>query len=283
MTTRLQELPHLGVGLGFREQLAEQILSRAHEIDWLELITDNFIRRTPAFLIRAEQLRQRFRLIPHGLEMSVGSSGPLDEEYLRDVADFVDAVRAPWFSDHLCFTREGNIELGSLIPIDRTFSSAVEVARKAQHVQEVAGRPFLLENITYYVEVQSDLEEAQFISAVLDNCECGLLLDVTNLWINSINHGFDPRKFLDAIPADRVVQVHVAGGYVTDEGRMIDSHSYPVPDEVWQLLADLSQRTDLRGVLLERDGNFPPDFGVIMAELESARTAVGWEKVRKDR
>ena len=267
----MYEVPMLGVGLGYRSELHRPILQHADAIDWLEVVTDQFIQTDPAASTKlARELHDRFPLVAHGLEMSIGSREPLDESYVSAVLEFAELVGARWFSDRLCFTREGGIELGQLTPVLRTHEAALEVARRAQQLQERAGRLFLMENITYYVDISGELSEAEFLSTVLQHCDSGLLLDLANLYINSVNHAFDPIEFLESIPLQRVVQVHLAGGEKS-ESVFVDSHSYRVHDEVWKLLRYLVERTSVKGVMIERDQDFPEDFGEILADLQIAR------------
>ncbi|GLW13008.1 UPF0276 protein [Microtetraspora sp. NBRC 13810] len=268
-------LPDLGVGLGYRSQLHDRILEHEHEIDWLEVITDGYIG-DPAGLRDLQWLRETFPIVPHSLEMSVGSEEPLDEDYLDGVAAVADAVDAPWVSDHLCFTRDGGIHLDSLAPVQRTYRQARRIAEKAQRIQDRLGRRFLLENITYYVDLPGELTEAEMISEVMRHCDCGILLDLNNVAVNARNHGYDPFRFLDALPLDRVEQVHLAGNTAAEgpDALQVDSHDDAVSDEVLRLLGHLLDRQHVKGILLERDDNFPDDFGEIVGELRLARWVV---------
>ena len=267
-------IPQLGAGLGYRGALHEDILASQADIDWLEVITDQFLPLTGERREELDLLSGSFRCVPHGLELSIGSSGPLDERYLGQVCAVADAVDAPWISDHLCFTEGDGIRLGHLTPLPWTQDVADAVARKARHVQASAGRPFLLENITNGFTFGSEMTEAQFICAVLDRSGCSLLLDVNNLYTNSVNYHFDPYEFLDSIPLDRVLQMHIAGGH-WDEDVLEDGHDSPVPEPVWDLAEYVIGRADVRGVLLERDAAYPDDFHDLLAELGRARQMLG--------
>lgn len=268
------QLPTLGVGIGYRAEIADDTLANAWAVDWLEVITEHYIQTTSERAVRGRQLREQFPLVPHGIEMSIGTEGEVDDAYLDELAAFVAAVQAPWFSDHLCFTRAGGIALGQLTPLHRTRDAASAIGKKAKYVQDRVGVPFLLENISYYVSLDAELTEAEFITEVIETGDCGLLLDLANVFINSVNHGFDARDFLDQLPLERVVQVHIAGG--TWSGRtLLDAHGAPVHDEVWDLLEYAVERCPLKGVLLERDQNFPSDFSHLASELERARLVLG--------
>ncbi|WP_378740068.1 DUF692 family multinuclear iron-containing protein [Nocardia brasiliensis] len=269
----LGSLPALGVGLGYRRELDAAIMANQESIDCLEIITENFLETPVGGPL--ELLRDRFPLTPHGVEMSIGTEGPLDTGYLDDLADLVARVDAPWCSDHLSFTRAGGVSIGQLTPLLRTREMAEEIAGKARQVQERVGTPFLLENITYHLDFPAELSEAEFITRVVETAGCGLLLDLTNVFINSVNHRYDPVEFLNSIPLERVVQLHLAGGYWSD-GTLLDSHSAPVPGEVWELLDYLAGRAPaVRCVILERDQEFPDDFDELTADLRRARAAIG--------
>lgn len=266
-------LPFLGAGLGYRGPLHDQIVSNAADVDWLELFTDQFLPLTGERLERLERLSAGWQCVPHGLELSIGGDARLDDGYLDRVAQVVGALDSPWFSDHLCFSEAGGVRLGHFAPLPWTREVALRVARRARLVQERVGRPLLLENITYSFTLGGELTEAQFIETVVEQADCRLLLDVTNVYTNAVNHGFDPVGFLDAIPLERVVQLHVAGGRHVD-GAVLDSHDSPVPEEVWELVDHVVARSPVRGILVERDDAFPPDFGELRGELDRARSAL---------
>ncbi|WP_329429528.1 DUF692 domain-containing protein [Streptosporangium sp. NBC_01495] len=271
----LTGLPALGSGLGHRAELAEAIEAHADRIDWLEVITERYLFAPPDERERLRELVRRFPVVPHGLELSIGSEREPDAAYVQALAALVADIDAPWFSDHLCFTRTDRVDVGLLVPLPRTREVARRLGRRARRVQEAVGRPFLLENITYYVDLATPLTEAQFVTEVMEHCECGLLLDLANLDINARNHGFDPLEFIDTIPVERVVQVHLAGGVDGDGDRLsLDSHGAAIPARVWDLLAELVSRTRVNATLVERDQNFPDDFGDLLAEIDRARTVL---------
>ncbi|GLW10383.1 UPF0276 protein [Microtetraspora sp. NBRC 13810] len=269
MGSRLREL---GSGLGYRAELAGVVGEHAGRIDWLEVITEHYLFAPADLREELGELAGRFPVVPHGVEMSIGSAGEVDGVYLDALAALVDEIDAPWFSDHLCFTRTEDVLLGLLAPLPRTRDVARELGRKARRVQDAVGRPFLLENITYYVDLATPLTEAQFIAEVMEHCDCHLLLDLANLDINARNHGFDPLGFLDVIPVERVAQVHLAGGIDGVAGEMsLDSHGAAVPERVWELLDELLSRTAVPATLIERDQNFPDDPAELLADLDRAR------------
>jgi uncharacterized protein (UPF0276 family) len=280
--TTVAQLPKLGAGLGYRRELHDDILANADRIDWLEIITENFMSGTLQTEVRLAELRGLFPLVPHGIEMSIGSPGEVNGGYIDALAKLVSATGAPYFSDHLCFTRAGNVSLGSLTPLPRSRTLAKELGQKAQRVQDAVGVPFILENITYHVDLKTDISEAEFIAEFCEHCDCGLLLDVTNLHTNAVNHHFDPLRFLDTVPAERIVQVHLAGG-VEERETLLDSHSAAVPEPVWVLFDDLLRRVPLRGALIERDQDFPDDFTELLSEVERIRTAMDAAETARER
>ncbi|MFI1470163.1 DUF692 family multinuclear iron-containing protein [Streptomyces wuyuanensis] len=265
-------LPYLGSGIGYRTEIRDAVDSPASRVDWLEVITEHYLFAPPDVRDVLHRLRRRFRVVPHGLELSIGGPREPSPRYVDALAQLVDEIDAPWFSDHLCFTRAAGVALSTLTPLPRTREIAREVGLRAQRVQAAVGRPLILENVTYYIDLMSPLSEAQFIAEVMEHCDCGLLLDLTNLDINARNHGYSALEFLDTIPVERVVQVHLAGGTEGEDDRMdLDTHSEPVPPAVWDLLTELVGRTPVRATLLERDQNFPGDFGELQVELDHAR------------
>jgi len=263
-------LPGLGVGLGFRRQLAGEILSHAAEIDFLEIISEHYLNPTPFETRELQELGRRFQLIPHGLSLSPGTAEPIREDYVRAVGRLVDRVGAPWWSDHLAMTRAGRIDIGHLAPIPLNEEMLEIVSDNINGARSEVSAPFIIENIAYTLQIPgSEMVEAEFLARVIERTDSGLLLDLMNLHANSRNHGYDPYEFLAAIPLERVVQVHVIGGHY-HHGVLIDSHSHRTPDEVWRLLEFVARRTSIKAVLIEWDEQFP-DFGVILGELTRAR------------
>ncbi|WP_369275893.1 DUF692 family multinuclear iron-containing protein [Streptomyces sp. R11] len=262
--------PTLGAGLGYRAELHSDVLANTRQIDWLEIISEQYMNAAVDEREHLLALRREFRLVPHGVNLSLGTPGEPDWGYVEALAELIEIIDAPWCSDHLCFTRTESVDLATLTPLPRSRALARELGSKAQRIQERLGIPFIWENIAYHVEFDSDLTEAQFISEFLESCDCGLLLDLTNLFINSVNHDFDPLGFLETIPLERVVQVHVAGG-VRQPAVFYDTHSRPVHEEVWNLLERVASETELKGVLLERDQDFPDDFSEILRDVGRAR------------
>ena len=222
---------------------------------------------------RGSQLRrlaERYAVVCHGVDMSVGTAGPLDESSLRRKAEVIAEARAAWFSDHLCFTKAHGIDIGQLTPLPFSDDSIEIVTRNIRTIKKIIHVPFLMENISYYFTIPgSTMSEAEFISRVVEAADCGLLLDLTNVHTNAINHGYDPFEFLRSLPLERVVEVHVAGGLWMDHV-LIDSHSSAVPEAVWELLRFVLPRSPLKGVVLERDEDVP-SLEELSRELDVAR------------
>ncbi|MBV9542806.1 MAG: DUF692 domain-containing protein [Chloroflexi bacterium] len=261
-------LPRLGVGLSYRPELDEVLLARAGEIDFVEVITERFFHAHQRRGL--ELLQRRVPIVCHGLDLCVGSFDPIEETYLEALRDVAIRVQPVWFSDHLATTRVGGIDFEQLAPVAFTEENLVSVCTKVARAKAEVDRAFLLENITYYFEMPgSMMSEAEFLTRVVEQADCGLLLDVNNLAINASNHGYDPERFLRLIPLERVVEVHVAGG--AKQGTLrVDTHGHPVSDDVWRLLEIVCRRAPVHGIVLEREQNMP-SFDELLDEIRHAR------------
>jgi uncharacterized protein (UPF0276 family) len=267
------EQQRLGVGLGYRLPLHDDIIANAHRIDFLEFISDQYLYASSEKLDRLTALREHFPLIPHGVGLSVGTAESLDDDYLRRLSSVAGLVDAPWLSDHLSFTKVPETDIEQLTPLWFTEESLATVCRNLKQVKSVIDRPFLLENITYYFTLpENDMTEAEFVTRVLEETDTGLLLDLNNVWVNSVNHRFDPYEFLDAIPLERTLQIHLAGGLQVKD-MVVDTHSTPVTEAVWDLLDYVLDRAPVKAILLEWDQDWP-QFEVLMQHLDRARAAM---------
>jgi uncharacterized protein (UPF0276 family) len=268
--TWIDALPRLGVGLGFRRQLALEIVAHAAEIDFLEIISEHYLNPTDFEARELRELAGRFQLIPHGLSLSPGTAEPVRRDYARSIDRLVDQVHAPWWSDHLAMTRAGRIDIGHLAPITLSEEMLGIVCDNIVKARSEVAAPFIIENIAYTLRMPgAEMSEAEFLRRVVERTDSGLLLDLMNLHANSRNHGYDPYEFLTEIPLERVVQIHIIGGHY-HHGVLIDSHSHRTPDEVWRLLEFVARRAVIKAVLIEWDEQFP-DFKVILEELARAR------------
>ncbi|MGQ0543216.1 MAG: DUF692 domain-containing protein [Blastocatellia bacterium] len=265
----MENLPKLGVGLGFREQFRSDIFLHSDIINFLEITSDHYLDAMPRKIEELELLRQHFPLIPHSLELSLGSAEGIDEEYLEKLSDLINRIKPPWFSDHICFTKSNGISIGHLASVPYTKEALRVFTRNIELVRKRISTPMILENITYNVRFpSSEMSEAEFIRRLLDETDCGMLLDVTNLYINSVNLEYDWRKFLDELPMDRVVQLHFVGSH-SNGARLIDAHANKTEDEIWNVFREVCVRCDIKGAVLERDENFP-SFAEILDEMETA-------------
>ena len=266
---RVDELPVLGVGIGWRRQIHDDLVEHRNEIDFVELLADDFLDEDG--LERLASVNQVHKCVLHGTRLSLGTAGGLDESHLRALATIISSCAPPWWSDHLAFTRAGGIETDSLQPLWFTSEAVTVVVANVRSAQlRIPDPALLLENIAYYVEVPgAEMTEAEFITRVLVEADVGMLLDVSNLHVNAANLRYDPYAFLNAIPLERVVQVHL-GGSRELHGLLFDSHADPVAEDAWVLLEYVLQRAPVRAVSLERDGSVPP-FRELMDELQRAR------------
>lgn len=264
------ELPTLGVGLGYRPQFKTEVFLNRSKIDLLEITSDHYIDAGNEKLDELELLADHFALIPHSLELSLGSAEGLDEEYVAKLSDVVSIAKPAWFSDHVCFTRSGGVKIGHLAPVPFTDEALGVFAGNINKLKKKIDVPLILENITYNVEYPtSTMSEADFLTRLLDETGSGLLLDVANLYINAKNLGYDWQDYLDRLPLDRVVQLHFVGWHNSGH-RLIDAHADATQDDIWNVFREVCVRCSIKGAILERDENFP-DFQDLLGELSTAR------------
>lgn len=262
----------LGIGIGLRHEMASDIIKNRDCIDWLEFYPDSFIHQE-ADITLLEEVKEMFPLCPHCLNFSIGSKERINKEYLNSIKKMVNAYNSPWFSDHLCFTQVNGVDVGHLAPIERSEESLEIVTRNIKTIKKEIKKEFLIENITFDFELPTNqYNEMEFINKVLENADCGLLLDVTNVFINSENHKFDPYKYIDEINLERVIEIHIAGGIKDSQGYWIDSHSERINKEVWNLLEYTLRKSSTKGILLELDANYPKHFEVVREELQIAKS-----------
>lgn len=263
-------LPALGVGIGYREPFRAGIFMHQREIDFLEITADHYLDAPSEKREELALLASHFRLIPHGLDLSLGSAEGLDMPYVEKLAALVEQVLPPWWSEHLAFTRAGGISIGHLAPMPFTREALRALTRNIREVQRHISVPLILENISFsFTWPGAEMNEPEFLRLLTEETGCGLLLDVTNLHANARNHGYDPRAFLEALPAERVVQLHFVG-VEESGGQVIDSHARPTTPAIWELLDQVLAAFPVRGAILERDENLPP-FTELLPELQRAR------------
>jgi len=266
----------LGIGVGLRSVHFGEILSRQPKVDWFEALSENFMDTGGRPLHILDQIAERYPVVLHGVSLSIGSTDPLNLDHLVKLKALAKRVKAPWVSDHLCWTGVLGRNTHDLLPMPYTEEALAHTVRRVRQVSDLLERPLVLENPSSYVEFKdSTMSEWVFLKRLAEDADCGLLLDVNNVYVSSFNHGFDPREYVDAIPADRVVQYHVAGH--TNKGtHIIDTHSDHALPEVWDLYRRAYARTGATATLYEWDEDIPA-FDVLLAEARkalAARTAV---------
>jgi uncharacterized protein len=258
------------VGLGLRRALLGPLqAATAGSFDFLEAAPENWIGVGGAHGRAFAALAERHPMYCHGLSLSLGGPDALDETFLQRLRRFLDAHRVPVYSEHLSYCTDGG-HLYDLMPIPFTDEAVRHCAARIRHVQDVLGRRIAIENVSYYAAPHRELDEIDFINAVLDEADCDLLLDVNNIYVNSINHGYDAEAFLRALPAERVAYLHVAGHYREAPDLIVDTHGAAVVEPVWTLLAAAYRHVGLKPTLLERDFNQPP-FAELLGELNRIR------------
>ncbi len=264
------DVPSLGIGLGLRAPHYNYILEHRPPVGWFEIISENFMVDGGKPLSYLDRFLEHYPIIQHGVSMSIGSTGPLDREYLKKLKRLIKKTRTPWFSDHLCWCRHNAHQMHNLLPLPYTREAAMHVAEKARIVQDYMETPFLLENLSSYVEfTSSDMTEWEFLTMIADKAGCGILLDVNNIYVSARNHGFDPMDYILGIPPERVVQMHIAGH--TDFGAyVLDTHDHPVRREVWELYRAACRRMGDVSFMLERDDHIPP-FPQVFDEVLQAK------------
>jgi uncharacterized protein (UPF0276 family) len=262
--------PPIGFGLGLRASHYEDILNGPRRIDWFEILSENYMVPGGKPLHYLDRIRAEYPLVMHGVSLSIGSTDPLNRDYLRDLKKLAERVQPAWISDHLCWTGVAGKNMHDLLPLPYDGETLDHVASRIQHVQEFLGRRILLENVSSYLTYKrSEMTEWDFLRELCNRADCLILLDVNNIYVSSVNHGFDPIEYLDGVPADRVQQFHLAG-HRNLETHIIDTHDEPVVDPVWDLYADALKRFGPVSTMIERDDNIPA-FAELADELDHAR------------
>jgi uncharacterized protein (UPF0276 family) len=270
-----------GAGLGLRRDLfAGLAAAPAGAVDFFEVAPENWIRTGGRLGRRFRELIERQPLVCHGLSLSLGGPAPLDREFLRELRAFLDELEVEAYTEHLSACGDEG-QLYDLLPIPFTEDAVDYVAGRIRQVQDFLGRRIGIEHVSYYAAPAREMTELDFLCAVLERSDCGLLLDVNNLYVNSVNFGYDAERFLDALPGERIMYVHVAGHYVEAPDLRIDTHAADVIDPVWNLLDRAYRRFGVKPTLLERDFNFPP-IGVLLDEVELIREAQRRARVDAD-
>lgn len=270
MTSDYSFLPVLGAGVGLRKQFFKEIVRTTQPVAWLEIVPENFMAFGGYPLSVLDACAKRWTIISHGVNLSIGSLDPLNADYIDKLNTLLERVKAPWYSDHLCFTSIGGDYFHDLLALPFSEEAADHVTKRVKQLQKKIKRPFLLENPSYYVRMPgAQMDEAAFFNRVLEGADCGLLLDVNNVYVNSRNHGYDAKDFIRQLPLHRVGQIHMAGHKESGDV-IIDTHEGPIIDPVWELY-DFTLQEMGRPVstLIEWDTNVPP-LEKVLAEAAKA-------------
>ncbi len=264
------DFPFLGFGVGLRRPHYRFVIENQPALDWFEIISENFMVAGGRPLEVLEAVRERYPIVMHGVSMSLGSADPLNRTYLKSLRDLARRIAPAWLSDHLCWTGVGGRNLHDLLPLPYTDAAVRHVSARIRRVQDYLERPILIENVSSYMAyTESYMSEWEFLTEIAERADCGILLDLNNVYVSAYNHRFDPVRYIDAIPADRVVQYHLAGH--SDCGTyLLDSHDHPVCDEVWALYEHAVHRFGRVSTLIEWDDHIP-EFGVLAETAERAR------------
>lgn len=251
--------PVSGAGLGLRREILDEMFdSDLSPVNFMEVAPENWINVGGSFGKKFRQFTEKFDFVCHGLSLSIGSPAPLDEDFVRNVGRFLDTHGIKHYSEHLTYCSDDG-HLYDLLPIPFTEEAVHYVAERIRRVQDILQQEISMENASYYTPAPGKaMEEIEFINAVLEEADCGLLLDVNNIYVNSINHHYDPIEFLQQLPADRIRYAHIAGHYNEDEDLIVDTHGSDVIDPVWDILHKAYEHFGVFPTLLERDFNIPP-------------------------
>ncbi|MDH4030459.1 MAG: DUF692 domain-containing protein [Chromatiales bacterium] len=264
-----KEFPVTGAGLGLRRSMLKECMQSPPEVDFMEVAPENWMGVGGPLGRKFRWFTERYPFVCHGLSLSLGSPSPLDEHFLHRLKRFLDTHDVRFYSEHLSYCSDDG-HLYDLMPIPFTTEAVQYTAARIRRTQEILERRIAIENVSYYAAPGQEIEEIEFIRSVLDEADCDLLLDVNNIYVNSINHGYDAETFLKALPAERVVYFHVAGHYVEAEDLRVDTHGADICDPVWQLLETAYAHFGVVPTLLERDFNIPP-LKSLMGEITRIR------------
>jgi hypothetical protein len=270
---RFNGFTEYGVGIGLRIPHYNHILEEKPVCDWFEIISENFMVDGGRPLFVLDRILEQYRVVQHGVSMYFGSAEPLNREHLRRLKALVQRTRTPWLSDHLCWGSVDGTYSHDLLPMPYTFEAARKTAHKIREARNFLEVPVVVENVSSYAEFHaSEMTEWQFLTEVVEQADCGILLDVNNIYVSSRNHSFDPFEYLGNVPHDRVAQIHIAG-HSKYEKYILDTHDHPVVDPVWQLYARAIEFIGPTATLLEWDDHIP-SFEEVHAEALKAKRFV---------
>jgi len=263
------ERPFLGFGLGLRTDHYQYVIENKPQVDWFEIISENYMVPGGKPLTNLDRIRQDYPMVMHGVSMSIGSTDPLNQTYLQKLKTLIDRVEPKWISDHLCWTSVNHINSHDLLPLPYNESTIEHIVGRIKHVQDVLGRQMLIENLSSYVTYNnSEMPEWEFVNEIAKRADCYILLDINNIFVSANNHHFEPEHYVNGIDSDRVMQFHLAGHSYNGD-MIIDTHDHYVCDPVWDLYGYALERFGAVSTMIERDDNIPP-FIALRQELEIA-------------
>ncbi len=269
-TNHSQDRPYLGYGLGLRKDHFETVLAERPNVDWFEIISENYMVDGGKPLNYLDRIREHYPMVMHGVSMSIGSTEALNFDYLKQLKVLFKRVEPAWFSDHLCWTGVNGVNLHDLMPMPYTEEAIKHVVDRVSQVQDFMGQQMLLENVSSYISYyDSQITEWEFLTEVAERADCLILLDINNVYVSSYNHNFNPNTYLEAIPSERVYQFHLAG-HVHENNLIIDTHDQPISDPVFELYASAVQQFGRVSTMIERDDNIPP-LSELLIELQQVR------------
>lgn len=271
-----------GIGIGLRVPHYTHILEKKPVVDWFEIISENFMVDGGRPLHVLDQILEQYRVVQHGVSMYFGSADKLDRTHLRKLKTLVKRTGTPWLSDHLCWGSVDGTYSHDLLPMPYTFAAARRTAEKIKQARDYLEVPICVENVSSYAEFHaSEMTEWEFLAEVIDRADCGVLLDVNNIYVSARNHDFDPYTYIDAVPPERVGQIHIAG-HTPFEKYILDTHDHPVLDPVWKLYAHAIRRSGVTATLLEWDDKIP-SFSEVHDEALKANAYIAGARAAKRR
>jgi uncharacterized protein len=265
-----QKPPYLGFGLGLRPDYYEEILQLKPALDWFEITSENYLIPGGKPLYYLDKIRAHYPIVMHGVSLSIGSTDPLDKEYLKQLKALAARMQPAWVSDHLCWTGTNGLNMHDLLPMPYTEEAIEHVVSRIAQVQDYLGRQIAIENVSSYLTfAHSEMTEWDFIAEIAKRADCFILLDVNNVYVSAINHNFRALDYIDAMPAARIVQIHLAG-HSNQGDYIIDTHDAPVIEPVWSLYEETIKRLGKISTMIERDDNMPP-LTDLLREIKKAR------------
>jgi len=262
--------PHLGFGLGLRREHYDELINGHASIDWLEILSENYMVSGGKPLYYLDKIREHYPVVMHGVSLSIGSVDPLNKNYLHELKTLAQRIQPKWISDHLCWTGTQGLNLHDLLPLPYTEEALTHLVSRITQVQDYVGQRILLENVSSYLSYShSTISEWEFLSEVANRADCLILLDINNIHVSAHNHNFNPLTYLDAMPAHRIQQIHLAG-HLNKGDYSIDTHDHEIIEAVWSLYAETISRFGHVSTMIERDDDVPP-LETLLSELHTAR------------